>query len=186
MVRELVAAHAYTVLGFGSFYVPKHRLAVMPLLNEFTAAHPVAVAMVQELNRGREQQDQVAESVHLLSRRVAAYQVRARLRVCVSRLPTSQPVSQPVSPSSLSPQSVSQPVNQLVSQSASQPVSPSVRQVVRPSLSHLVRQSASLSVSVTQSLRQSSLRLRHSVSVSQPVSQSVSQSVSSSVSQYHW
>ena len=112
MVRELVAAHAYTVLGFGSFYVPKHRLAVMPLLNEFTAAHPVAVAMVQELNRGREQQDQVAESVHLLSRRVAAYQVCARLRVCVSRLPTSQPVSQPVSPSSLSPQSVSQPVHQ--------------------------------------------------------------------------
>ncbi len=70
-----MAAHAYTLLGHGFFYVPKHRLAVMPVVNEFTEHNVLAVAMMQEVNRDRGERDEVTATVHVLSRRMDVYRV---------------------------------------------------------------------------------------------------------------
>ncbi len=36
IMKELIAAHLYTLFGHGTFYVPKHRLRMMDVLNPYT------------------------------------------------------------------------------------------------------------------------------------------------------
>jgi hypothetical protein len=82
IVKEKIAADIYAILGHGYFYVPKHRLEMMKVLNEYTKENALAVALTENMNAGRKAADQIHESLHLLSRRIKGYQDLAALREC--------------------------------------------------------------------------------------------------------
>jgi hypothetical protein len=67
IMKELSAAHLYPRLGHGTFYVPKHRLSMMPVINEHTQANALAAALMEEVNRGRPERERITEGLHLRS-----------------------------------------------------------------------------------------------------------------------
>lgn len=83
VVKEKIAADVYAILGYDAFYVPKHRLAKLPILNDYTRENVLAVALMEELNRNRAPETQVVEGVHLLSKWIEGYQDLAQLKDCV-------------------------------------------------------------------------------------------------------
>ena len=48
-ITELFAADVYAALGRGAFYVPQHRLAVLPRMNQFTRDNALAIALDEEI-----------------------------------------------------------------------------------------------------------------------------------------
>ena len=71
-IREKVAADAYQLLAQGQYIVPKHRLANLPVINDFTRSNVLAQTLFEEMNRGRT--PPIEESLHLMSKWVEGYQ----------------------------------------------------------------------------------------------------------------
>ena len=82
IIQELLAAHLYTLLGHGSFYVPKHRLSMMDVMNDYTKDHALAIALMGEVNEGRAEEDKITQSLHLLSRWMDGYRDLSKLEEC--------------------------------------------------------------------------------------------------------
>jgi hypothetical protein len=82
IIKEVIAAHLYTLLGSKAFYVPKHRLSLMEVINEQTQDNALAIALMEEVNRGRAAEDRIVQSLHLLSRWIERYRDLAELEPC--------------------------------------------------------------------------------------------------------
>ena len=83
-IKEKIAADVYTMLGHGAFYVPKHRLAKLPVINDFTRDNELAVASMQALNRHRTADEpQISHGVHIMSKWLGGYQDLEHLKDCV-------------------------------------------------------------------------------------------------------
>ena len=94
-IKEKIAADVYAILGNGHFYVPKHRLANLKIMNDYTKTHPVAVALLESLNRGKPESEWLTESVHLMSKWMSDYQDLDSLKDCV--MDPSNPVDSQLS-----------------------------------------------------------------------------------------
>jgi hypothetical protein len=73
VIQELIAAHCYTLLGAQAFYVPKHRLRMMDVFNEYTKENALAIAFMHEVNQGCAPADQITQGLHVLSRWITGY-----------------------------------------------------------------------------------------------------------------
>ena len=83
-IKEKIAADVYTMLGHDAFYVPKHRLAKLPVINDFTSDNELAVVSLQALNRRRTPDEpQITHGVHLMSKWIEGYQDLEHLKNCV-------------------------------------------------------------------------------------------------------
>ena len=74
VIKEKIAADVYGILGCGHFYVPKHRLALMKIMNEFTNDNELAQALAQHYG--------MHDSVHVLSQLIDGYQDICHLSNC--------------------------------------------------------------------------------------------------------
>jgi hypothetical protein len=93
IVKELIAAQLYTLLGHGAFYVPKHRLHRMDIINEQTKDNALAVALMKEVNLGRPATEQITQGLHLLARWIEGYQDLAKLTTCYLDADDQEPTS---------------------------------------------------------------------------------------------
>jgi hypothetical protein len=82
VITELVAAQLYTLIGFKAFYVPKHRLSMMNVINEHTQHIPLAISLMGEINQGRAAEDQITQGLHLISRWIDGYKDLSALHAC--------------------------------------------------------------------------------------------------------
>ncbi len=82
VITEKLAADLYGALGHGVYYVPKHRLARLKIMNQFTTKNALATAVLTQLNTGKAPKDQLTHGVHLMSRWMEAYQDVVSLAVC--------------------------------------------------------------------------------------------------------
>lgn len=82
IIYQKVAADTYAMLGYEHFYVPKHRLAVMDVVNEYSQKkyHVLAQAIMNYLNEGYE--IPLKQSLHLMCRMIDGFQVLASLEQC--------------------------------------------------------------------------------------------------------
>ena len=79
-ITELFAADVYAALGRGAFYVPQHRLAVLPRMNQFTRKNALAVALDEEI---RADAPGSTCGLFILSQWVAEYRDLADLGGCL-------------------------------------------------------------------------------------------------------
>ena len=79
-ITELFAADVYAALGRGAFYVPQHRLAVLPRMNQFTRDNALAIALDQEI---RATVPGSTCGLFILSQWVAEYRDLAELGGCL-------------------------------------------------------------------------------------------------------
>jgi hypothetical protein len=79
-ITELFAADVYAALGRGAFYVPQHRLAVLPRMNQFTRDNALAIALDEEI---RATAPGSTRGLFILSRWVAEYRDLAELQGCL-------------------------------------------------------------------------------------------------------
>ncbi len=55
-ITELFAADVYAALGRGAFYLPQHRLPVLPRMNQFIRDNALAIALDDEIRAGAPRQ----------------------------------------------------------------------------------------------------------------------------------
>ena len=79
-ITELFAADLYAALGRGAFYVPQHRLAVLPRMNQFTRDNALAIALDEEI---RASAPGSTRGLFILSQWVAEYRDLADLEGCL-------------------------------------------------------------------------------------------------------
>ena len=79
-ITELFAADVYAALGRGAFYVPQHRLAVLPRMNQFTRDNALAIALDEEI---RATAPGSTCGLFILSQWVAEYRDLADLGGCL-------------------------------------------------------------------------------------------------------
>ena len=79
-ITELFAADVYAALGRGAFYVPQHRLAVLPRMNQFTRDNALAIALDEEI---RATAPGSTRGLFILSQWVAEYRDLAELAGCL-------------------------------------------------------------------------------------------------------
>ena len=79
-ITELFAADVYAALGRGAFYVPQHRLAVLPRMNQFTRDNALAIALDDEI---RAANPGSTRGLFILSQWVAEYRDLADLGGCL-------------------------------------------------------------------------------------------------------
>ena len=80
VIKELFAANVYAALGRGAFYVPQHRLAVLPRMNQFTRNDIVALALDEQI---RAAAPGSTHSLFILSQWMTEYQDLAELLGCL-------------------------------------------------------------------------------------------------------
>jgi len=71
---EKIAADAYILLSKKHYLVPKHRLAMLRIINKFTRENILARATNFGINRQRKACERIEKSVHLMSKMVEGYQ----------------------------------------------------------------------------------------------------------------
>ena len=79
-ITELFAADVYAALGRGAFYVPQHRLAVLPRMNQFTRDNHLAIALDEHI---RATAPGSTRGLFILSQWVAEYRDLADLEGCL-------------------------------------------------------------------------------------------------------
>lgn len=94
VVKEKIGADAYASLGFGHFYVPKHRLANLPLRNEYSMKHPDVQVLAARFDQGRNAKSEtlVHKCVHLVSKWVDGYCDLNTLTDCLASKTDEQPM----------------------------------------------------------------------------------------------
>ena len=80
VIKELFAADVYTALGRGAFYVPQHRLAALPRMNQFTRNDIVALALDEQI---RADAPGSTHGLFILSQWMTEYQDLAKLLGCL-------------------------------------------------------------------------------------------------------
>jgi len=78
---EKVAGDLYVYLSEGDYYVPKTRLAELPIRNTYTERYPFTQTLYDEMNEGRK--EPIEDGVYVLSKKVAGDHDLAELTVCV-------------------------------------------------------------------------------------------------------
>ena len=65
VITEFVATDVYALLGQGAYYVPKHRLAHLPIITEYTKDSQLAIAVVEGMRKKAKSRQRVTHLIEV-------------------------------------------------------------------------------------------------------------------------